>query len=589
MKELEDYYSNPSIIKMLCKHRAKISHIRHKKHMTRDISYLNSTNKIVIPATNTEFTLIQSLFPTRRSWKKLNQHERLSKDRLNNSLERNEMRLWKSYKYEKYLVDRGHKKPEGWYINLISFCDEIRIKVSTVLTNGYKITPPEIFPLPKSHKNGKHIYRPIAKFSLQDKIVTSLLSRYLTINFDSVFMDCSYAFRARKNGKVPNHHDSIIEILKYRKKKKKLWVSECDIQKFFDTVQHGHLFKVFYETVHELDEKGIHISPLAIKLFALFLDSYSFNKDVLPKNKQSNYFKFRGVPVGQFGWVENELIDIYSKDYIVNNRIGVPQGNAVSCFIANLILNNVDRTVKAVDKDILYVRYCDDMVLAHPNRDICKHALEIYKQGISDNYLLYHEPKQFKNYNTKAKTFWKFKSKEPYYWGNKFLAEENVPWLSFVGYQINYKGEIRVRKSSIRKEIKKQVRETQRILISLGLDRNRNLIDINKFSRKSKNQLLFSLQQRFISMSVGRITIYNFDDSDLNHGLCWTNGFCLLNENPIAKKQLRELDKRREQQLSYLKRYLDDLEKEVTQSDEIPKHVRDIYFGLPFSYYNHIG
>lgn len=589
MKELEDYYTNSSIIKMLCKHRAGISHKRHKKHMSRDISLHNRTNKISISPKDSEFITIQSLFPTRRNWKKLNQTERLDPNRLTNSLEKNQKRLWKSYKLEKYLVEFKEKKPEDWYEKLIQFCKNIRKKIDDISTDKYILDKPLIFPLPKSNKNGKHIYRPIAKYILEDKIITSLFSRYLTINFDSVFLDCSYAFRARKNEVVPNHHDSIIEILKYRKKHKKIWVSECDIQKFFDTVQHEHLLKIFNETIQDLSSKGIKISATAIKLFSLFLDSYSFNLDVLTKNNSPKYFKNNGVPVGEFGWVKNELISKYSQKYIDEFKIGVPQGNAVSCFIANLILNNIDKAVKEVNKDILYVRYCDDMVLAHKDVDICKSALEVYKKGIRDNYLLYHEPKSFKNYKDSANEFWKVKSKEPYFWGNKYENERNIPWLSFVGYQLNYKGELRVRKSSIQKEISKQISENQRILISLGLDRNRKIPDINKYSRKTKNQIVFSLQQRLISMSVGRVTIYDYDKNNFNQGLCWTNGFHLLSNNKIALKQLRELDKRREQQILYLKRIIFHLDKKTDDQDDLPKYMEDLYFGVPYSYFNHLN
>ena len=594
MKELEDYYTDSAIVKILCKHRAGISHKRHKKHMSRDISLHENTNKINISDLDCEFKFIQSLFPTRRNWKKLNQVERLDPIKFSNSLEKNQMRLWKSYKLEKYLVIYKNKDPELWFRDLTSFCKEIRNDVYNISNNKYLVSKPTIFPLPKSNKNDKFIYRPIAKYSLKDKIITSLLSRYLTINFDSVFLDCSYAFRARnKDNKVPNHHDSIIEILKYRKKYRKLWVSECDIQKFFDTVQHEHLIKIFNKTIDELSLKGINISKSAIKLFSLFLDSYSFNNDVLSKNSNPNYFKDNRVPIGEFGWVEKELTDKYDETYINKFKIGVPQGNAVSCFIANLILNNIDKEVKAVDKDIFYVRYCDDMVLAHKDVDVCKKALEVYKAGINKNFLLYHEPKKFKNYKKSAKFFWKEKSKEPYFWGNKYTNECNVPWLSFVGYQINYKGELRVRKISLQKEINKQISETQKVLISLGLDKDRELKNIDKYSRKTRNQIVFSLQQRLISMSVGRVTIYNFDDNNLNQGLCWTNGFHLLYKNSEEKKrivisQLKELDKRREQQILYLKRMIMHLDKKAKNIDKLPKYMDQIYFGVPYSYYNHV-
>lgn len=252
-------------------------------------------------------------------------------------------------------------------------------------------------------------------------------------------------------------------------------------------------------------------------------------------------------------------------------------------------MSKTDEEVVAVDKDLLYLRYCDDMVLAHTDEIICKKALEVYKKGIKNNYLLYHPTKKFTDYKNSAKDFWKVKSKEPYYLGNKFADPRNVPWLSFVGYQINYKGEIRVRKASIDKEISKQIKEAQRILLALGMDRNRNMTNVNKYSRKSRNQIIFSLEQRLISMSVGRVNLYNCKVDQDTQGLCWTKGFNLLTQNEIVSKQMRELDKRREQQIQYAKRYLKLLSKTTKKVDDLPNHLEDIYFGKPFGYFQYIA
>ncbi|MFK2818999.1 reverse transcriptase domain-containing protein [Flavobacteriaceae sp. LMIT009] len=584
MKEFDDYYTDAAIIRMLCKHRARISHKRHKKHMVRDISKHARTNKIKAIQYDDDFIKLQSLFPTRRNWRKLNQNERAT---LNNSIEKNFRRLWKSYLIEKSLIENTGKEPEKWYINLENFCKDIRAKVDSLTTSEYKLKKPEIFPLLKSVKHGKYTYRPIAKYSMVDKIITSGFAKYLTDKFDKTFHSCSFAFRAKRNGVIPSHHDSVVEILKYRKRNKRLWVAECDIQKFFDTVQHLYLEKIFLEEIEKLKESKVKVSDKAIRLFQMFLDSYSFNKDVLIKNSDPKYFKTNGVAPGEFGWVKNELAIRHGERYLVDFRIGIPQGNAVSCFIANLILNKIDESILKSYEDILYVRYCDDMVIAHPDKDVCKDALEKYKKGIDEAYLLYHKPKKFLNYKTYAKDFWTFKSKEPYFWGNKHLSEDNVPWLSFVGYQINYKGEVRVRKSSLKKEKSKQVTEIQKVLFALGMDKNRSLEKINSYSRKTKNQIIFSLEQRLISMSVGRVTIYNYNNPNLKQGLCWTNGFKHLNKNSITIRQLKELDRCREQQISYLKRQISHLDIKNEDVDERPDYMQkqNLFFGTPFSYY----
>ena len=110
------------------------------------------------------------------------------------------------------------------------------------------------------------------------------------------------------------------------------------------------------------------------------------------------------------------------------------------------------------------------MIIMHPDKSICVNALEIYKTSIEDNYLLYHTPKKIINYSIQknAIAFWKSKSKEPFFWGNKHAGEENIPWVAFVGYQIRYDGKIRIRKDSLQKEIKKQGKEINRVHKALG-------------------------------------------------------------------------------------------------------------------------
>ena len=87
-------------------------------------------------------------------------------------------------------------------------------------------------------------------------------------------------------------------------------------------------------------------------------------------------------------------------------------------------------------------------------------------------------------------------------------------------------------------------------------------------------------------MSVGRITIYNHHQTNLNQGLCWTNGFHLMRQNKIIERQLKELDKKREQQIAYFKKSIIALNKESDNPDDLPKYMEDIYYGSPFSYYN---
>jgi len=62
-----------------------------------------------------------------------------------------------------------------------------------------------------------------------------------------------------------------------------------------------------------------------------------------------------------------------------------------------------------------------------------------------------------------------------------------------------------------------------------------------------------------------------------------------LKNNKIVSRQLKELNKRREQQISYLKRLINHLTKITDNPDSLPENMEDMYFGKPFSYYEYLS
>jgi hypothetical protein len=584
MTDLDSYFTEENIIKLLCKYRANEANKRHAKHMIRNVSLHKSTNKVLITDEQVNFKFLQKLFPSRRDWKKLNKIER---ETYVDTLSINRKRLYKSYEVAKREVDiRGGAAPD-WYKQLIDFVNEIKDDFTNIEISTFKIKEPDILGIKKEVKDGVIIYRPIALYEYKDKIICSLTARYLVNYFETIFdeLNCSFAFRPKNaSDKVPDHHDCIQEILAYKNQHTDLWVSECDIQKFFDTVQHNHILEVLDKNTAEVEKKSGFVFDLrARKVFNLFLESFNFQESI--SSLDETWFESKSLPFGKFKWVESQLNVKFGSDYTTKHKIGVPQGNALSCFIANLILHNVDVSVKEYDNSIFYIRYCDDMVLMHPDEKKCLEALNIYMKGIDDNYLLFHAPEKFVNYKDRltGHAFWKSKSKEPFFWGDKNSNKNNIPWVSFVGYQVDYHKRIRVRKSTLKKETKKQIFETQKVIKALG-KRHRHMEVEDEHARLSKDQIVFRIQQRLISMSVGRVTIHNHR-KPLEQGFCWANGFKKLERNRISSKQIRHLDKRRNIQINRIRRELRKVAK-TTDRPTLPDELKKIKFGGAYSYFN---
>jgi hypothetical protein len=94
---------------------------------------------------------------------------------------------------------------------------------------------------------------------------------------------------------------------------------------------------------------------------------------------------------------------------------------------------------------------------------------------------------------------------------------------------LHYKGHIRVRKKSLKKEFKKQKEVVKKIESAIKENR-----------RKSFGYISESVIHRLVGMSVGRVELRNFDK--IENEMCWKNGFKELTMNKYAVQQMKQLN-----------------------------------------------
>lgn len=594
MKDFESYFSSDTIISYLCKIRVKVANARNKKHLIHLLTDVDKYNYHVndfkrntnIESDTNEFIKFQSKFleelnqflPSRKKWVALGKKSRINKytNQALSSSDKNYQSLLITIKSFK------EKSPnEQWLNALDRFVEDIQISVSS---GTYKITPPLIFPKLKNEKQNKEYNecRPLCIFSLKDRIILSITNKYLTKLLDSHFEDCSYAFRSKRNkynSAILTHHDCIKDVYEYRLKNqdKPLWVVECDMEKFYDSVNH----KIVKELFDKLIEKTRISFPekdfsKPSYIFYEFLDCYAFNKNV-PSKTDLLYWRSYDIQNGEFGWIEKSLNELSYYNDINDERIGVPQGGALSGLIANIVLDIADKEV--LKTSVFYTRFCDDMLIIHPDNNICQTAKNNYLNALKKLKLVPHKFKSANELFEKRTTvnkikqeksfapFWKGKSKGPYRWGG--IEDEAFPWIGFVGYEIRYDGNIRVRKRSFLKELQKQHKVVSQIKNA-----------VRNGCRKSRGSITESAIHRLVGMSVGRITIKNYDE--VSNDLCWKNGFKELNMNKYSIQQIKQLDRNRSRLYYDLLR---DLTVEESKDKIFSKQRKIIHFNKPFSYY----
>lgn len=351
------------------------------------------------------------------------------------------------------------------------------------------------------------------------------------------------------------------------------------MEKFFDSVNHRIIKELFSELIEnaKIDNIGLDFKNVSI-IFNEFLECYSFNKHVLHLNVSDTYWKSYNIPNGEFEWVAKRFTELKYYENLEDERIGIPQGGALSGLIANMVLNNADKEV--IKTDAFYIRFCDDMLIIHPEYDVCFKAIENYINALKKLKLVPHDfnsnlvekrKKTKKNLpETTYAPFWKGKSKGPYKWAS--ISDNGFPWISFVGYELHYEGYVRVRKKSLEKEINKQKEVVDEI---------RNAVKSGM--RKRKGSVTESAIHRLVGMSVGRVTIKNF--KMVFNDLCWKNGFKQLNSNKYSIQQIKQLDRNRSR-LYY--KLVKDM-KEPDDNEKLESKPRQIiHFNKPFSYYYQI-
>ena len=189
-------------------------------------------------------------------------------------------------------------------------------------------------------------------------------------------------------------------------------------------------------------------------------------------------------------------------------------------------------------------------------------TLKLPAHDMLDFHRLYEGPRE-----RQPGGFWKGKSKAPYEWGPADMPGR-VPWCAFVGYQVRYDGVLRLRPSSIKKEVVKH---------------NHILSQVGRFLRRrgqarSKKQILYRFRQRLRCIAVGAGTV---GDGLNPPAFSWTQGFRLLRKYPSLSGQLRDLDRHRVSCVRALSRKL---KCHGTGSGSARPHSGLAFEGFPFSY-----
>lgn len=559
------------VVFKLIKYRCKLAEKRADKDQKNEFISRQSLNGCgTIKDDN-----LDGLFPPRKQWCGIGK----GREKID-TVARNEKRL----KYT-YLKAKKVQSKDEWYVKLCARADEI---VRYAYRKRKKIDPPTVTAIEKKRIEERRVIecRPVCSFPMDLKIILSLLNKYLTELFDPYFLECSYAFRKPTPKKhILQHLNAVEAIRDYRRMHPDiaLYVAECDMQKFYDTISHEIIKKRFNQLLNRAkSEKRIsrYFAGIVKRWFFYYVDCFDFINNVLINNKKQTDDSFWKNIKGRekyrckIEWVDRHLLDRKQAKRI-KGRVGVPQGGALSGLIANIVMHFVDgKVLESIGKkDMLYCRFCDDMILIGPDENNVINTFTIYNTAIRISKLVAHPNKPIDL--TQMKDFWKGKTRGPYKWMRG--EYDAYPWITFVGFDINWCGNLRIRKSSFLKQMDKQTKVANELLFPY---------ERGKEARYCAGTILTSLKNRLIATSVGRVSLWNYKDNENIHS--WMSAFSLLDKNKWSVSQMQELDRHRQQVLARAKQFLETIQctnKKKAMSFRENHSECFSYIGCPFSYY----
>ncbi len=560
------YFTDKEIIRQLCKERVKLAGQRHDKMFLHNISRDCPRPALSKPSNWGSVPL--EIFPPRRMWHRF--RGRIGA-RIGSSADINLGALVSA------VMTLRRTTPDAPWVRSLNEVIR-RIQRRALHAEMFRFGRPAI--IGEEKELGTNVYRALAVFNLEDKIVDRQTACYLRRTLDHLLHRSCLAFRcSRRGAPAPTTHDALDKILNFRSATTlpRLFVAECDIRGFFDCVPHS-LARIALQDLAREHASGnlTPVDPRAVGIFAAYLRSYSFLTSVKlqaePKLKAQK-------PNAKFKWPDEQLAELHGKNALKN--IGVPQGGALSCFIANAVLHSVDAELENLAHQqpgqLLYLRYCDDMIIVSKRKNVCEKALAVYCDRVAKLGLPIHPPKFVGTY---SKEFYSGKSHFCYPWGSD---ERAIPWIQFLGYQVRHDQLVRVRLRSLKKQRRRMTEVVDEVLKALnpGRTRPRDLTPLSAGVRRSSRQVEHRIRQRLISLSVGRRQL----GQDLAQimPMCWCNGFRGLQGRTIVGSSMKMLDRHRQHQISRIVRRLNSLQ--LPSAEAVNKDTVLEFYGLAFSYW----
>src|SRR6056297_3573758 len=237
--------------------------------------------------------------------------------------------------YKKVKANKGAHGTDGMKVDeLLQYLKEHGETLRQSILNGkYRPNPVRRVEIPK--ENGKK-KRKLGIPTVVDRVVQQAIAQVLEPIYEEQFSDNSYGFRPGRSA-----HDAIRKFQELVDEGYK-YVTDIDLEKYFDTVNHSKLIEVLSRTIKD----GRVVSLVHKYLRAGVLTGHSFE----------------------------------------DSETGVPQGGPLSPLLSNIMLNELDKELER--RGHRFVRYADDLMIFSKSRKSAQRKLDNLRPFIEKKLFL---------------------------------------------------------------------------------------------------------------------------------------------------------------------------------------------------------